>query len=129
MTVTAASFRADFPEFASLVSFPDAQVSFWIALAGKLHAADRWGDLLDYGIELFVAHNLSIAARDAKAAATGGVGGGASGLLSAKAVDKVSASYDTGAVTIANAGNWNLTTYGTRYIQLAGMIGAGGVQL
>ncbi len=129
MTVTVSSFRADFPEFTSIVTYPDTQVAFWLGLAGKLHSADRWGDLLDYGIELFMAHNLSIAARDAKATSVGGVGGSASGLLSAKAVDKVSASYDTAAVTIAGAGQWNLTTYGTRYIQLASMIGAGGVQL
>ena len=129
MTVSVSSFRSDFPEFASVVTYPDAQVAFWLGLAGKLHSVDRWGDLLDYGVELFMAHNLSIAARDAKAAATGGVGGGATGLLSSKSVDKVSASYDTGAVTIDGAGNWNLTTYGTRYIQLASMIGAGGVQL
>lgn len=129
MSVTASSFRADFPEFTSTVVFPDATVAFWLGLAGKLLSVDRWGDLLDYGTELFVAHNLVLSARDQKAVSNGGIGGSGAGITSSKTVDKVSVSYDTANAAIDGAGNWNLTTYGTRYIQLARMVGAGGVQL
>lgn len=129
MAVTVASFRADFPEFTSNTAYPDATVAFWLGLAGKMLSADRWGDLTDYGIELFVAHNITLAARDLKTADAGGFGGSGAGVTSSKTVDKVSVSYDTAAATIEGAGNWNLTTYGTRYIQLARLVGAGGVQL
>lgn len=129
MTVTVSSFRTDFPEFASTVTYPDASVAFWLAAAGKLLSVDRWAELLDLGTELFMAHNLALGARDQKAATAGGIGGSSAGLVASKAVDKVSVSYDTGAASIEGAGAWNLTTYGTRYIQLARLIGAGGVQL
>lgn len=129
MTVTAASFRADFPEFASTTTYPDAMVSVWLAAAGNLLDAARWGALLDLGTELFIAHNLVLGARDQKAATNGGTGGAASGVMSSKSVDKVSVSYDTGAGTIEGAGAWNLTTYGVRYLQLARLVGAGGLQI
>lgn len=129
MTVTAAIFRADFPEFANTTTFPDASVNFWISLAGKMMSAERWADLLDTGTELFVAHNIALQAKDAKAAAAGGVGGATSGVVASKSVDKVSVSYDTGSATIAGGGAWNLTAYGVRYLQLARMVGAGAVQI
>jgi len=129
MTVTAASFRTDFPEFASTTTYPDATVNFLAGLSANLLDATRWGALLDYGTELFIAHNLVLSAQSVKSSAAGGVPGASSGLTSSKAVDKVSVSYDTASAAVDGAGNWNLTTYGTRYIQLARMIGAGGIQL
>lgn len=129
MTVTASSFRTDFPEFASTTNYPDSLVTFWIGLAGKLHSEDRWGDVLDYGIELFVAHNLVLERQAAKSAATGAVPGVASGAVAQKTVDKVSVSYDTASAMEPGAGHWNLTTYGQRWIRLVSMFGAGGLQL
>lgn len=129
MTVTVSSFRADFPAFTDTAVYPDAAVTFWLGLASKSLSPDKWGDLLDYGTELFIAHNLVLEAQANKAAAIGGVPGLASGLTSSKAVDKVSVSYDTTSAAIDGAGNWNLTTYGQRYIQLARLVGAGGIQL
>lgn len=129
MSVSASSFRADFPEFASTATYPDSTVNFWLGLAGKLLSVDRWGDLLDYGTQLFVAHNITLAARDQKAASAGAAPGTGTGVTASKTVDKVSVSYDTALGGVEGAGNWNLTTYGTRYIQLARMVGAGGVQL
>lgn len=129
MTVTVSSFRIDFPAFTDTAAYPDASVAFWLGLASKSLSPDRWGELLDYGTELFVAHNLALDAQANKAAAAGGVPGVASGLTSSKTVDKVSVSYDTASAAIEGAGNWNLTTYGQRYVQLARLVGAGGVQL
>jgi hypothetical protein len=129
MTITASRLFADFPEFADIEKYPLATIDFWIVVAGRMLAADRWGDLLDIGTELFVAHNLVLAARDQMSGANGGLGGSGSGVVASKTVDKVSVSYDTAAASVVGAGNWNLTTYGTRYIQLARMVGAGGVQL
>lgn len=125
----AQQFRQDFPEFADATAFPGPTVDFYLGLGVKLLNADRWAETLDYGLELFTAHHLAIAARDQQAAAVGGVGGEIKGALASKSVDKVSASYNNGAALNPDAGFWNLTSYGLRFWQLARMIGAGGVQL
>lgn len=127
--VAPAAFRALFPEFANSTTYPDATVSAWSAMAGKLLSAERWGDLADLGTGLFIAHNLVLATRDAAASSKGGVSGASGGVVASKSVDKVSVSYDTGATTVADGGAWNLTTYGVRYLQLARMVGAGGLQI
>jgi len=125
----AATFRADLPEFASTVTYPDAQVNFYLGLGQKLLPADRWDDLLDYGLELFVAHNLVLSAQNVRAATSGGMPGVSIGVTSGKTVDKVSVTYDTQAAMLPDAGHWALTTYGIRFLQLARMVGAGGIQL
>ena len=129
MTVTAATFYQAFPEFADIDKYPEATVDMWVAAARSLLSADRWGDLLDLGTSLFVAHNLALSRLATASAGSGAVPGVSTGILSSKAVDKVSASYDTSSASLEGAGAWNLTTYGVRYRQLALMIGVGGVQL
>lgn len=127
--VDVAQFREDFPEFSDTTKYPDSVVQFWLTVSVSLVNPCRWGVLTDQGIELCTAHHLVLAARDEQAAAVGGIPGQMTGPLSSKAVDKVSASYDTGAATIDDGGFWNLTTYGVRYLTLARMMGAGGFQL
>lgn len=129
MSVTPASFRGHFPEFADATAYPDGTVAFYIGLAGGLLPADRWGDSLDYGTELFTAHHLAIEAKEARSAAAGAIPGTLTGPQASKSVDKVSVSYNTQAVALTDGGFWNLTTYGLRFFQLARMIGAGGYQL
>jgi len=124
-----ATFRQDFSEFSSAVNFPNADVTFWLTLGQKLLNECRWADLLDTGLELFIAHNLALERGAKKSAANGAVPGMSTGPVAAKAVDKVSVNYDTTAAMEADAGHWNLTIYGTRFIQLARMVGAGGLQL
>lgn len=123
MTVTAAKFRADFPEFASTVSYPDSMVNFWLGFAAKLLLSDRWADMLDYGIELMTAHNVVIAKRNAATP------GAIAAPVASKSVDKVSVSYNTNAIVLENAGHWGGTTYGIQFLQLARMVGSGGMQL
>ena len=125
----AATFRADFPEFSSSVTYPDAQVNLWLGHAARLLPSDRWEDSLDLGTELFTAHYLALGRRDQMTANVGGVPGTVTGPQASKSVDKVSSSANTGAVILDNAGHWNMTTYGIRFLQLARMIGAGGVQI
>lgn len=122
-------FRQSFPEFDDTTTYPDSLVQFWMTVAVSLVNADRWGDLTDLGIALVTAHHLALAVKDQKMAAVGGVPGQVSGPQSSKAVDKVSASYDTSAVAIKDGGFWNATMYGVRYLSLAMMMGAGGMQL
>lgn len=124
-----ATFREDFPEFTDDVKFPDARIEFWLSIAGIMLNATRWDTLLDHGTELFIAHHLTMDLANQRAADTGGNIGQTMGPLASKSVDKVAASYTTGAVTLENAGHWNLTTYGLQFYQLLRMVGAGGIQL
>ncbi|VXB24819.1 putative bacteriophage protein [Burkholderia sp. 8Y] len=125
----AAQFRSDFPEFADTTRYPDSLVTLWLTVAASLVNADRWGELTNIGLELVTAHHLVLAARDQQAADGGGLPGQSSGPQSSKSIDKVSVSYDTGATTVADAGFWNMTSYGVRFMGLTRLMGAGGMQL
>lgn len=130
MTVTVASFRVAFPVFTSTALYPDAQVQFWMDVAGQMINVDRWGALADLGVQLITAHNLILEAQANRVAARAGkVGGLSSGVMTSKSVDKVSASYDVSSATEKDAGHWNLTIYGTRYVRFARMMGAGALQV
>ncbi|MBN3744620.1 DUF4054 domain-containing protein [Burkholderia sp. Se-20373] len=124
-----AQFRQSFPEFNDTTTYPDSLVQFWMTVAVSLVNADRWGELTDLGVALVTAHHLALALKDQKTAAVGGVPGQVTGPQSSKAVDKVSASYNTEAVAIKDGGFWNATMYGVRYLGLAQMMGSGGIQL
>jgi hypothetical protein len=128
-TITIAQFRADFPEFASTTKYPDASLTFWLTLGGLLINAGRWGDVVNFGVGLYIAHNLALEALAQRQAAGGGIPGAASGMLNSKSVDKVSAGYDTASVAEEFGGNWNLTTYGQRLYRLMKQFGAGPVQI
>ena len=123
MTVSASSFRTHFPEFTDTAAYPDATVTFWLGYAVKMLPGDRWGTLLDLGIELFIAHNLVLGKQSAVRP------GSVTGPMNSKSVGALSAGYDTGAVTFEDAGHWNATAFGSRFYQLARTMGAGGMQL
>lgn len=129
MTVTVASFRQSFAEFADTLAYPDSMVTFWLGWAPSLISARAWQDLTDLGITLFVAHNLAIAGKNLKAGKTGGAPGQSSGPLQQKAVGQVSASYDTQAGAYTGAGWYNLTSYGVQLYSMIQMVGMGGIQV
>ena len=127
MDITA--FRQNFPAFADTNRYPAAEITYFAGLAGKLLPEERWDDLLGYGTDLFVAHHLSLSDAEAKQTGAGATPGKVTGIQTAKAVDKVSASYDVANISLTDGGYWNTTSYGIRFLQLARMVGAGGVQL
>ncbi len=127
MNATAAQFRSDFPEFADTAQYPDPLLTTWLTVASNLVNPDRWGTLLAIGQELCAAHYLVVAARD-QAAAVSGIPGALTGLVTAKAVGDVSASYDVSPLVITDAGFWNQSTYGIRFHALLRVMGAGGMQ-
>lgn len=139
--VTAESFRTDYPAFADQTVYPETSVQFWLALAYQMMNPARWGTppagqspspptaIVDIGAELFAAHNLSIEARNQREAASSIPPGMHTGPISGKSVDKVSINYDVNAGIIEGAGHWNLTVYGTRFIFLSRMFGAGPIQV
>ena len=101
----------------------------WLTVAASLVNGARWMELTNIGLELVTAHHLVLSLRDQTAASVGGVPGLMTGPTSAKSVDKVSTSYDTGAATLDGAGFFALTSYGIRFLTLARMMGAGGMQV
>lgn len=131
MTVTVQSFMQAYPEFfdGQQPQPNPAIVKRWIDVAYKMLPAERWDDMLDDGVMLYVAHNLALQTAQIKAGAAGGVAGQLSGPVASKAVDKVSVSYDTGAAQLENGGDFNLTVYGVQFLRLARMFGSGGIQL
>ena len=129
MTTTPSILRGNFPAFQSQTIYPDPVVAFWITYATMFLDAGRWGAALDFGLQLFVCHNLSLEFNANSAAKKGQNPGFVVGPVTAGSVDKVSYSRDPSAAFAPDAGHWNLTIYGLRYWKLAQMMGAGPVQV
>lgn len=127
MSFTYTEFTAAFPEFKNdgAVIYSHGSFTFWQGIAAIRLDPCRWGDLLDHGAMLFIAHNMAVQARNTR---TRGVAGAVEGPTTAKSIDKLSKSQDVGSVTIEGAGDWNSTTYGIQFYQLMLMFGSGGLQ-
>ena len=128
MAFEEAEFRENFPEFTSTTIYTPAQIEFWRSIAELRLNEERWGDLYTHGMQLFVAHNLALAASEASNVGKG-VAGQSVGLKTNKSVGSVSVGYDTNSIMIKDAGNYNLTTYGRNLMELANIVGMGGMQL
>lgn len=129
MAVTPVSFRESFPEFASLTLYPPQMVQFWLDVAVQFVNEARWATLTDLGVSLFAAHQITLQAKAQKSAAFGQTPGQNTGILTSKSIDGVSASYDVSTATLQDAGHWNLSTYGVRYLQMARMMGMGPISV
>lgn len=125
MTVTVASFRQDYPEFASPIKYTDRDIQRYLVLGVNRCDPARWGDIADLGVSLFTAHFLVLAARDKARSDAGGIPGQVVGPQGSKSVGGVSASYDTASVTEQGAGFWNMTTYGIEFYRWSNMAGMG----
>ncbi len=125
----ATQFQTDFPEFKAITGVAPADltnmITFWLAQAVLFVRQDRWGAQYNLGLELFTAHNVALEAFDVRGAAAGAVPGLNPTLLTSKAAGDVSASYDISAGLELDAGHWNLSRYGMRFIRIARMMGAG----
>ncbi|MCW6600799.1 hypothetical protein A9Q61_12550 [Yersinia ruckeri] len=126
---TPAQFRTDFPQFENEARYPDAAIQFRLSLADNLLDENLLDNMFPYLVELFVAHYMTLQAKDMLSAAMGGGSGSTNGAASSKSVDKVSVSYDNGATLNPDAGFWNFTRYGAEFYQIILMFGAGGRQL
>jgi hypothetical protein len=108
-----------------------SETSAFITTSGSTlsNGSDGSPGILVVGVEMFVAHNLVIDAMNTDTAQIGGWPGIAKGMVSSESPGAVSINYDTQPVMEDGGGNWNLTTYGTRFLRLARMMGAGPIQI
>lgn len=104
--VTLQQLQAAFPANEAFQTLQQETFDFWVAEAYSRLNADRLGTQLDFAALLFVAHSVTM---DAKSP-----GGSVVAPLSSKSVGGASGSYDLGAVTFNDAGEFNATVYGQR---------------
>lgn len=123
------SFRESMPMFEDVSLYPSAQFNFYLTMGKKLLPESRWDDLLDEGLTFYVAHYLTLYQRSMLASDVGSDAGQVVGNETSKSVDSVSYSVDVSSISLTDAGHWNQTTFGIQFLQLARMIGAGGIQL
>lgn len=129
MTVSVQDFRGTFPAFKDATKFPDPQVSFYLTMGLRLHNADRWSDLLDFGLQLWAAHNLTLDYESGRQAAAGQNPGTVRGNVTSMSAAGVSWARDASSAMDPSAGHWNLSQYGLRWKNLSNMIGAGALQI
>lgn len=123
------AFRLGFPEFASTVTYPDTLLDFWSELAEMQVLQCVWKNAWPKGVQLYVAHEITLAMQNSRASAVGGIPGTSGGIANTKTVGSVSVGYDSVTTGEKDAGYWNLTLYGKQFIRLARIFGAGAYQL
>lgn len=128
-TFVVSDFRKTFPEFTSTEKYPDSLISGWAAIAVKQVLCRYWKNETQLGINLYVAHEITLEAQSIAAASLGGVPGQQAGQANTKTVGSVTIGYDSVSAAEKDAGHWNLTTYGKMFIRLARMYGARAIQL
>ena len=119
MSFSIATFRSNFPEFASEINYPDSMITFWKGIGEKRLNVVRWADLLDEALQLYTAHHIAISAMNISDVAIGGDPGQGGGVVSSESVGGVSVSIDTGSTLEDGAGYWNSTIYGKQFYSLA----------
>lgn len=122
-------FRVQFPEFADTTAYPTVTINLWSALAVQQVPQCRWGTCWLLGVSLYTAHEITLAAQNAKTGKQGGVPGVQGGIANTKTVGSTSVGYDTESSSEKDAGYWNLTNYGKQFMRLARIFGAGAIQL
>lgn len=131
MALTRQIFREIYREFSDVGVYEDSEIDNLIKLAVGDPAnniapqlnPDRWMSRLDFATGLYVAHYLVIMERNRRTARAGGIPGEMKGPRSSSAVDRVSASYDTQAISLKDMGFWGQTTYGLQLFQMARQAG------
>ncbi len=124
-----AAFRTAFPEFGDAIAYPDATITFWAELAEMQVLSSVWCNARTKGVYLYVAHEITLAAQNAKVAGYGGAPGTFGGVANNKTVGGATVGYDSQATSEKDAGYWNLTNYGKQFIRLARIFGARPIQL
>ena len=129
MDFTADAFRTAYPEFSDEVKYPDALITAWGTIATAQVNPRYWRNQTCLGINLYVAHEITLEAQSQAAANVGGTPGSQSGPVNTKTVGTITVGYDSQQAAEKGAGWWNLTVYGKQFFRLARQYGSGCVQL
>jgi hypothetical protein len=122
-------FRQTFPEFSDNAVYTDVLITFWSDLAECEINQDRFGCAYTAAVNLYTAHNISIAAQNINQASFGGSPGTTGGAIQSKSVGSASVSYDDANSIVKDGGFWNQTVYGRNYMTLVNKYGQGCYQL
>lgn len=122
-------FRKFFPEFSDIAKYTDSSLIFWGSIASQQVKPNRWKRMTLNGIMFYVAHEVTLAGQNYATGNIGGTPGIQSGPINSKTVGSVTVAYDTTQGAEKDAGYWNLTSYGKRFIHMARMFGSGPVQI
>ena len=126
--LTLTEFRAAMPAFSDPAKYDDPAVTMYLTAADQM-VGEQWDTMRPLGMQLWVAHHLSIDATANAEAEAGAIPGQRAGSIASEGGDSVNVSFDTSGSAEADAGHWNQTTYGRRFIRFARMFGAGPIQV
>ena len=122
-------FRRNFPEFANEAVYTTAQIEFWVGLAEMQLPQQTWGTAWIQAVNLYVAHEITIAGINQKAATANGTPGVSGGIANTKTVGSATVGYDAPTTTEKDGGYWNRTTYGIQLYRLIKIFGCRAIQL
>jgi hypothetical protein len=123
------SFRNAFPEFQNTKKYPSEMITFWSNLALAQVNCNVWKTQWPMGVQLYTAHEIVLAAQNAKLGIAGGTPGTGGGVPNTKTVGTVTVGYDSQVTSEKDGAHWNLTNYGKQFLRLAKIFGAGALQL
>ena len=134
---TLCDFLEIYPNFEGILSdstvFPQPVIDMYIQFAQDCVSQRRWGNQWKLGMCLFLAHFFTIhlqAQFPENATAQEVLSYGQSkGLITSKSVGDVSVSYDFSAAVqgVESWGQFNTTSYGLQFANLAKLLGKGGM--
>lgn len=130
---TVATFRANMPAFTAQI-ISDEILASYVTMAHSIVKEARWHSLWVTGMNLFIAHFVTLFLQMPEAGMTKEELLNASkvgGSISSKTVGPISVSYDNTQATqdLNGWAAWKLTTYGVQFASLAKMLGKGGMYI
>lgn len=138
---TISDFITVYPQFGSYTGeagsevwsgvIPEVVLQMYINLASACLAQERWCDMWEVGMSLFIAHFATLYLQSTVAAgstaAQVAAAGTAKGFLASKAVGDVSGSYQSIVQDINGWAAWKLTSFGQQLLTMARLVGMGGM--
>lgn len=132
---TIGDFYSFYPQFQGLDELPESVIQLYLDFALDVVNIAKWGNQFKIGVCLFTAHFITLYLMSAtpEGANAQEVLNSAQmrGVISSKSVHDVSVSYDY-SLAISDVdkwGNFSLTIYGNQFVNLAKMIGKGGMYI
>ena len=126
------NFLTMYPQFKDV---PEVVRKAWLKMAMNCLQYDRWNDLWEMGMGLYIAHFLTLYLQSStpEGASTQQIinAGLSRGIATSKSVADMSVGYDFGPVASESAGwgTFSQTVYGQQFVQLAKVAAMGGMTI